>query len=161
MSEFNFTAQLPMKRMAAAALLLNDDRRILLVKPTYRENWLLPGGVVEAHESPGAACIREVKEELGLQVHLGSLLCMEYRSTAPPKTESLQFVFSGGVLTLQQIRQIKLPLDEISAFCFASIDEAQEKLEALSARRVQWAWQALQEQRTIYAEDGVEQNVSR
>lgn len=157
MSEFDFTAQLPMKRMGAAALLLNREHNILIVKPTYREKWLLPGGIVEAHESPGAACLREVREESGLIVSLKQLLCVEYRSTAPPKTEALQFVFFCGILSPSQIQQISLAPDEIIAYCFVSIDEAPDKLETLSARRMQWAWKALQEQRTIYAEDGVEQ----
>lgn len=157
MNEFDFTAQLPAKRMGAGAVLLNSDQNILLVKPTYRQKWLLPGGIVEAHESPGAACVREVKEELGLGICLEHLLCIEYRSTAPPKTESLQFIFYCGILTSSQIEQITLPPDELNAFCFVSIDEAKEKLETLSARRIQWAWKALHNQRTIYAENGLEQ----
>jgi 8-oxo-dGTP pyrophosphatase MutT (NUDIX family) len=157
MAEFDFTAQLPMKRMSAGALLLNSDGNILIVKPMYREEWLLPGGIVEAHESPGAACIREVQEELGLNVRLGHLLCVEYRSTAPPKTESLQFVFHCGVLTSTQVQQIELPANELNTFCFVSLEQAKEKLEIHSTRRIQWAWKAIQEQRTIYAENGVEQ----
>lgn len=157
MSEFDFTAQLPMKRMAAGALLLNAERHFLIVQPTYRDEWILPGGVVEAHESPGAACLREVKEELGLNVSLERLLCVEYRSTAPPKTECLQFVFYCGVLSPSQIQRITLPADELNNYCFVSINEAQDKLASLSAQRIQWVWKALQEQRTIYAEDGVEQ----
>lgn len=146
-----------MKRMGAGAILLNHDQHILLVKPTYREKWLLPGGIVEAHESPGAACVREVREELSVNVKLGHLLCVEYRSTAPPKTESLQFIFYCGVLTHSQIQQIKLPPDELSTFCFVTIDEAIEKLEIHSTRRIRWAWKALQEKRTIYAENDIEQ----
>ncbi len=37
------------KRMAAGALLLSDDDRLLIVKPWYWPHWLLPGGVVERH----------------------------------------------------------------------------------------------------------------
>ena len=158
MPQFDFTAQLPMKRMAAGALILDTEQRILIVKPTYREKWLLPGGIVEAQESPGAACVREVEEELGLKVRLGPLLCVEYRPMVPPRTECLQFVFSCGALTSSQIEQIQLPSDELNAFCFVPIEEAKEKLEVHSTRRIEWAWKALQEQRTIYAEDGVERS---
>jgi 8-oxo-dGTP diphosphatase len=156
MDEFDFTAQLPAKRMGAGGIFLNADGYILLVQPTYREKWLLPGGIVEANESPGAACVREVKEELGLEVHLRQLLCVEYRCAAPPKTESLQFIFYCGVLTPSQIEHIRLPPDELSAFHFVSLEEAKEKLEIHSVRRIQWAWQALQEQRTVYAENGLQ-----
>jgi ADP-ribose pyrophosphatase YjhB (NUDIX family) len=52
MNTFDYTAGLPMKRMAAGALFFNANRQILIVQPTYRESWLVPGGIVEAHESP-------------------------------------------------------------------------------------------------------------
>jgi ADP-ribose pyrophosphatase YjhB (NUDIX family) len=36
--------------MAAAVLLVDDDDRVLIVRPTYRPGWDLPGGVVEQDE---------------------------------------------------------------------------------------------------------------
>lgn len=56
----------PKKQLAAGVILLNDHEDILLVKPTYRGGWLLPGGVVESFESPRDAALREIREELGL-----------------------------------------------------------------------------------------------
>src|SRR5215469_2715077 len=63
---YNFEA-MSKKRMAASALFLNEQGNVLIVKPTYRPDWLLPGGSVEDHESPREACIREVREELSLE----------------------------------------------------------------------------------------------
>jgi 8-oxo-dGTP pyrophosphatase MutT (NUDIX family) len=154
MRRFDFTAHLPAKRMGAGVLFLDDDENILIVKPTYREEWLLPGGIVEANESPADACAREVEEELGLRIKAGRLLCLEYRSASPPKTESLQFIFYGGVLTASQREHISLQEAELSVFQFVSLDEAEALLESRSARRVEWAWQALREETTIYAENG-------
>jgi ADP-ribose pyrophosphatase YjhB (NUDIX family) len=156
MSPFDYTSGLPMKRMAAGALLFNADQQILIVQPTYRREWLVPGGVVEASESPRAACRREVREELGLEIALGRLLCVEYRSPAPPKTECLQFIFAGGTLSPNQIREIRLPATELAAYCFVTLNEAMCKLDARLGRRIQLALRAFQEARTVYAEDGVE-----
>ncbi|MEV2220163.1 NUDIX hydrolase [Nocardia vinacea] len=50
-------AGLPRKRMGAGALFVDDVDRVLLVEPTYMGYWELPGGVVEADESPYAAVI--------------------------------------------------------------------------------------------------------
>ena len=56
------------KRIAAGALFLNQQQRVLLVNPTYKTHWEIPGGMVEENEAPGAACRREISEELGLDM---------------------------------------------------------------------------------------------
>ncbi|WP_230511641.1 NUDIX domain-containing protein [Salinispora arenicola] len=49
-------------RVAAGALFLNNEGHVLLVHPSYKKHWDIPGGYVEPGESPRAACIREVEE---------------------------------------------------------------------------------------------------
>jgi 8-oxo-dGTP diphosphatase len=62
-------AQLPSFHAAAAGLITaTGTDHVLLVKPTYRDDWSLPGGYVEAGEFPHDACARELHEELGLTV---------------------------------------------------------------------------------------------
>ena len=99
MTDASFYEGLPKKRMAAGALFLDEKGRILVVRPTYKQNWEIPGGTIEEDESPRQACIREVKEELGLDTSIGQLLCVDYTTRTDRKSESLQFVFYGGVLT--------------------------------------------------------------
>jgi ADP-ribose pyrophosphatase YjhB (NUDIX family) len=53
---------------------LDDESRILLCHRTDRDMWNLPGGRVEAHESPWDAVLREVAEEVGLTVRVDRLL---------------------------------------------------------------------------------------
>ncbi|WP_169813104.1 NUDIX domain-containing protein [Nocardia jejuensis] len=64
--------------MGAGLLFVDELGRVLLVEPTYKDHWELPGGVVEGGESPGAAAVREVREELGLDVPLGQLLVVDW-----------------------------------------------------------------------------------
>ncbi|HEU5103111.1 MAG TPA: NUDIX hydrolase [Roseiflexaceae bacterium] len=60
---------MPLKRLGAAAVILNAEGHVLLVKHTYgRLNWELPGGYAEADESIIATAVREVREETGLHV---------------------------------------------------------------------------------------------
>ena len=48
---------------AAAAVIVDDDGRILLVRHSYGElNWEIPGGAGELGESADAAAVREVRE---------------------------------------------------------------------------------------------------
>ncbi|RDV00628.1 NUDIX domain-containing protein [Trinickia dinghuensis] len=42
---------------------------LLLLKPSYRSGWGLPGGSIEPGETPDAAAQREMKEEIGLPPH--------------------------------------------------------------------------------------------
>ena len=42
--------------MAVGALYRDQNSRVLLVDPVYRDTWDLPGDAVEAEESPQTAC---------------------------------------------------------------------------------------------------------
>jgi 8-oxo-dGTP diphosphatase len=62
-------SQMPNKSIGAAAVIVNDEGGVLLVKQTYgRLNWELPGGAAEVGESPDETALREVREEAGLVV---------------------------------------------------------------------------------------------
>ncbi len=149
----DFTETLPRKRMAAGALITDADGQILIVKPTYRPDWLIPGGTVEADESPFQACAREVAEEVGIAIPIGRLLCVEYKPAFGPKTESLQFIFDGGVLSASAAQRIKLPAEELSEYRLCPPEEAARLLNPLQGQRVLTALRCRQQHRTIYLED--------
>ena len=71
-------------RVAAGALIFDEQGRILLVKPGYKDGWEIPGGYVEPGESPRDACIREIQEELGLSIPIGGHLVVDW---APAENE--------------------------------------------------------------------------
>jgi 8-oxo-dGTP pyrophosphatase MutT (NUDIX family) len=52
----------------AAALVCRGDRRMLLVRKRGTFAFMQPGGKIEPHETPAAALVRELAEELGLAV---------------------------------------------------------------------------------------------
>ena len=147
---------LPKKRMAAAALCLNKQNEILIVKPLYRELWLLPGGVVEEGESPRKACIREVREELGLDVAVRQLLCVDYKVQQAMREEGIEFVFFGGILHEKTIGQIHMQAGELCEIRFVKLEDAVKMLNPWSARRLPFAFRAYQNGTTVYLEDGQE-----
>ena len=63
-----------MKRKGSSIIFINDTRQILLFlrdnKPDlpYPNMWDVPGGHVEANESPEKCIIREMKEEMDLDI---------------------------------------------------------------------------------------------
>lgn len=139
--------------MASGCLLLNKDGHLLIVKPIYRNDWLLPGGSIENNESPMQGCVREVLEEIGLKKSMLRLLCLEYQSAHSTGTESLQFIFYGGVLSEQEIASIQLQSEEIEEYRFCSRAEALCLLASKLAERMRFGFQALDENRVIYLEN--------
>ena len=53
---------------------IDDRERILLMHFKDTAKWGLPGGVVEPHEHPSEAAVREMWEETGLHVRLTGIL---------------------------------------------------------------------------------------
>lgn len=155
MPDTAFYASLPRTRGAAAALLLDERGDILLVKPTYKEGWFLPGGVIEDGESPLAACIRECEEELGLIPKLDGLACVDW---GPPQ-EGIGavniFVFAGTI-TDAEIAAIRLPPDELSDHTLASPDKVGELAPPHIERRLGPCLRAVADGGVVYLEDGRE-----
>jgi 8-oxo-dGTP diphosphatase len=59
----------PKHIVSAAAIVLNDNNEILLIKGP-RRGWEMPGGQVEVGESLSDAAIRETKEESGVDIEI-------------------------------------------------------------------------------------------
>lgn len=144
---------LPQKRMGSGALFWDEYGRILLVHPTYKPGWEIPGGIVEALESPKSCCQREVREELGLDVEIGRLLLIEYNEETAEKTESLMFVFAGKQLSPVEIDQIQLPQEELDQAIFFPPDELPQGMSVALRRRVLAAWDRLQSGQDVYMEE--------
>jgi 8-oxo-dGTP diphosphatase len=153
MSDRAYQDSLPKKRMGAGALIFDENGRFLLVTPTYKEPWEVPGGIVEAHESPAQACKREVQEELGLDIDLKRLLLVDYLSDSPEKVEALMFIFQGPRLTQAEIDAIQLQIEELSEYRFCTIYEAMSLLNSRLGPRVQRSLEALVENGPVYVED--------
>ncbi len=121
---FSPSTPLPRKRVAAGALFLDAEQRILLVNPTYKPQWEIPGGIVEANEAPLQGCRREVLEELGLTIAPTLLLSVGYLSTRGERGDALRFLFWGGQLDQSTIEKIRLPAVELSEYRFCTLAEA-------------------------------------
>jgi 8-oxo-dGTP diphosphatase len=59
----------PKHFVSAAAIVINENNEILLIKGPHR-GWEMPGGVVEEGESLSQAAIRETKEESGVDIEI-------------------------------------------------------------------------------------------
>lgn len=135
--------------IGTAGVFTDELGGVLLVKPTYRPQWLLPGGVVEAGESPEDAFRREVREELGIAREPERLLAVHWLAPDHPDVTpgmpfpgEVRYVFDGGTLTEQDITALRLPADELSAHEFLGSRAAAERMTPVDGRIIQAALHA-------------------
>ena len=83
--------------IVAACALLNESGDVLIAKrPPGRplaELWEFPGGKVEQGEEPEEALIRELKEELGIEIAKADLAPLTFASHAYPDFHLLMPVY--------------------------------------------------------------------
>ncbi len=108
--------QLPTVYSSVGALITNPSGAPLLVKPSYKDEWTVAGGVADDGEPPHLACEREVVEELGLRVYVGNLLAVEYvQPWGAQLRPILYFMFDCGTVA---DHGIVLQRAELSAYQF-------------------------------------------
>lgn len=137
---------------ASGALFVDAAGRVLLVEPTYKPQWEIPGGAIEGIETPREACRREIREELGLDLEPGPLLVVDF---APAQEQPrILFVFDGGTLTGEQERAIVLPPDELVSYAYVAPADLPTRLVPRLVRRVVAALDARSAGAIRYLEHG-------
>jgi len=139
-------------RVAAGALFCDDAGRVLLVKPTYKEGWDLPGGYVEPGETPTEGCEREINEELGLERRVGRLLVVDW-APSPNEGDKVLFIFEGG--SIESEGELHLPAAELSEVRYFDPEQLSIALNARLTQRVSEAIKARASQKTRYLEHGL------
>ncbi len=144
------TAPLPAIPVSAGALVFDRTGRLLILKPTYKSGWTIPGGVMEADgETPWEACQREVREECGIDLRSGRLACMDFRRPGRKRHGGIRYLFDCGQVSEEVLTAITLQPEEISEYRLAVLPGALDLLRPPIRRRVLAATQGL-----VYLEDG-------
>jgi 8-oxo-dGTP pyrophosphatase MutT (NUDIX family) len=136
----SFLDALPAVYAGAGALITDDDGRVLLVNPTYKPGWEIPGGTMDPDEYPRETVRRELAEELGLALEPGRLLVVDFILARPERPRpSTMYVYDGGRLTPAQQAAIVLQKEELSEFRYVAPAELDRYLPDRLARRVRAA----------------------
>lgn len=138
---------------AAAVLFLDDEGRVLIVEPTYKPRWEIPGGEVERGESPREACARVLHDDMRLDLAPGPLLVVDWAPLV--RAERVRFVFDGGTLTDAELDRIELPPDVLTSWAFLPPDELFVMMEPRMVRRVLSALDARRAGAPAYLEGGI------
>jgi 8-oxo-dGTP pyrophosphatase MutT (NUDIX family) len=98
--------------------------RILLVKHTYSEGWVLPGGGVEVGESMLTALKRELSEEAGLECTSTKVLDVYHNSSTSKRDHVVIYLVEDW----QEDQAHERPKLEIAETAWFKLDELPEGL---------------------------------
>jgi len=150
--------ELPTIPVSAGALIFDSAGRLLILKPTYKAGWTIPGGVMEADgETPWEACRREVREECGIDLRAGRLACTDFRPARPARagrpgrSGGIRYLFDCGRAGDAALAAITLQPEEIAECRLAPLDTALTLLRPAIRRRV---GAATRRRRFVYLENG-------
>ena len=100
--------------VSAVALIDSDGRVLLARRPQGKEMaglWEFPGGKVEPGETPEAALIRELHEELGIETWASCLAPLSFASHSYPGFHLLMPLFAcrrwQGIVTPREGQALK------------------------------------------------------
>jgi hypothetical protein len=118
---------LPKKRLIAHVLMRDVQDRVLLCETQFKEDWELPGGIVEPLEPPRLGAAREVR--------------------------AIEMIFDGGVVAEGDLAYWSLQPTEIKAVALTDLSTASQLLTPLAFRRLSLAV-GLGPDEMAYTEDG-------
>jgi 8-oxo-dGTP diphosphatase len=146
---------LPRIPASAGGLIFDGSGRLLIVNPTYKKHWTIPGGIMEANgETPWEGCRREVREEVGLNVTRGRLVAVDFLRPRRTDAGGMRFLFDCGVMSDEELSAITLQEEELSEYRLADMADALEILSGPLRRRVGEAL-GVGPGETVYLEDGL------
>ena len=127
----------PRLPVSVGAMIADSAGRLLVLKPTYKSGWTLPGGQMEADgETPWEACRREVEEECGLVVATARLRCVDFLRPRQDRPGGLRLLFDCGAMDAEALSRITIQQEEIADFRFSDEHEVDELLRGPVRRRV-------------------------
>jgi 8-oxo-dGTP diphosphatase len=118
--------------LVAACVLLDREGRLLIAKrPEGRPLaglWEFPGGKVEDGETPEGALVRELAEELGIDIALADLAPLTFASHSYPKFHLLMPLYLcrrwRGMATAQEGQELQwVRPEELAAYAMPPADE--------------------------------------
>jgi 8-oxo-dGTP pyrophosphatase MutT (NUDIX family) len=119
--------------LGVRAVVLDENRQVLLIKHSYVPGWHFPGGGVEPRETIGEALARELEEESGVVLAGEPRLFGIYLNRRYSQRDHVT-VFVCREWT--QVRQPKIPNLEIVDCRFFPLDALPEGTTAATRRRL-------------------------
>ena len=147
-------------RVAAGVLFTDDQDRILMVVPSYKDYLDIPGGYVENGETPYQAAQREVYEELGIKPPIGRLLVADWWEDSPENNggPKLLLIFDGGALTPSQLSAVRVDGEEVVETSYVEPRNVGTVTIPRLANRLQSAMASRAAGQVTYLENGIDRS---
>ncbi|GAA4224165.1 hypothetical protein GCM10022254_03020 [Actinomadura meridiana] len=143
------TPDIAAPQTATHAVLIDPRGFVLLVNPSYKKRWHLPGGYVHEGELPSTGLAREILEELGISPHLPP--APSVIAWAPHAGDRL-LLYYAAKLTPQQARDMRTNGHEIIGFQWCNEGALDEWLHPAVAERIRLTLQCSRRGQTIFTE---------
>ena len=138
--DLRFLESLPAVYVGVGALITDAAGRVLIVKPTYKPGWEIPGGAMDPDEYPRETLRRELDEEIGFPLEPGLLLSVDFALARPERPRpSIMYVYDCGNLDEAACARIRLPAQELSEHRFVTEEQLDGLLPERLARRMRAA----------------------
>lgn len=111
--------------VTAGIIPINDNGDVLICSSPKWGTYGFPGGHIDPGEKMHAACIREAKEELGVDVEIIRLLAaQEYFVEPPVFKRNAHFVCFDFLVKIKHGQELKLDDREITEFKWVKPEDA-------------------------------------
>jgi len=88
----------PHYTVGSLVLLRRGDGAILLVQQRHNSGWALPGGLAQRREAPVTTAIREVREEVGVELRPADIVPPAPAALVDPVARRVDLLFSSDAL---------------------------------------------------------------
>jgi 8-oxo-dGTP diphosphatase len=114
----------PQPRIGVGAFIQDLDQRLLLVRRRRMpeaDHWGLPGGKVDFGETLQAAVIREIAEELSVEIAIDELLCLVDQIDVAAGTHWVAPVYRAHIVSGEPINREPAALAEVGWFALDAL----------------------------------------
>lgn len=127
------------KRISSSGVMLEDlEGKLLVVKANYKSYWTLPGGLIDEGETPKQAAVREVFEEIGIQLAEDDLSFVLVADRMSDNLQTYQFLFKA-TLSEQAKKAIILQTAEIDEYALVTRSQVERGDREYAKAILQWA----------------------
>lgn len=118
--------------LGVRVMVIDADRRVLLVRHSYLPGWYLPGGGVDAGETLPEAAIRELREETGFRAETAQLVGVYHNV----RTSSRDHVALYRIDLFQGAVEAFKPNAEIREIAFFAVGDLPADVTGATRRRI-------------------------